>query len=83
MKTISLPEGLLEAASFHNPDPLSRFAALAAIWRINPADVGCADLLTPGGKNTIAKPATVAEWDQMFALRDQWLDQMNIPTNNN
>jgi hypothetical protein len=82
MKTISLPKGLLEAASFNNPDPLARYAALAALWRINPADVGCADLLTPGGKNSIAKPATVAEWDQMFALRDQWLAQMNIPTKN-
>ena len=83
MATISLPEGLLEATSFNNPDPLARYAALAALWRINPGDVTCADLLTPGGKNSIPQPADEAEWARMYGLRDQWLEAMHTPTQNN
>ena len=73
---IQLPPDLIDAVRHDNPDPLQRYAALAVFWRINPADVTCADLLTPGGKNALPQPANEAEWEQMYALRDQWIEQL-------
>ena len=30
----------------------------------------------PGGRNALPQPATEMEWQQMYALRDQWLEQL-------
>ena len=83
MKTVTLPAGLLEASHYSNPDPLARFAALAALWALNPMDVSCRDLLVPGGKNSLPGPQTETEWQQMFSLRDQWLQSVQVPTEKN
>jgi hypothetical protein len=75
-----LPPDLIDAVRHDNPDPLQRFAALAVMWRINPLDVTCRDLLMPGGRNALPQPETDAEWAAMYALRDQWLEQINLGT---
>ena len=77
---IQLPPDLIDALRHDNPDQLQRYAALAVFWRINPLDVTCRDLLTPGGKNALPQPETEAEWDQMYAMRSQWLEQINLGT---
>ena len=73
-----LPPDLIDAVRHDNPDPLQRFAALAVMWRLNPQDVTCRDLLTPGGRNSLPHPATEAEWDQMYATRDRWIEQLKF-----
>ena len=73
---IQLPPDLIDAVRHDNPDPLQRFAALAVMWRLNPLDVTCRDLLMPGGRNAITQPANEGEWAAMYALRDQWLEQL-------
>ena len=61
MTFVKLPSDLLEATTDLS-DPLRRYAALMVCWGMNPLDVTCRDLLTPGGKNSLPTP-TEAEWE--------------------
>ena len=70
MTFVQLPSDLLEATTDLS-DPLRRYAALMVCWGMNPLDVTCRDLLTPGGKNSLPTP-TEAEWETVIEHKVRW-----------
>ena len=68
---IKLPPELFQASHPNNPDPLERYAALMLLWTYSPTDVGCRDLLVPGGKNSLTTP-TVTEWKIVIEHKCKW-----------
>ena len=75
MSAIHLPADLFSAAHPGNPDPLQRYAALQVLWAMNPMDVGCRDLLVPGGKNSLPVPAE-ADWPLVLEHRQRLEQQI-------
>lgn len=75
MNTISLPADLFTAAHPGNSDPLERYAALQVLWRLNPMDIACRDLLVPGGKNSLPVPAET-DWPTVLEHRRRFEQQI-------